>query len=133
MPVISVPKLGPEGWVSDKNELLNELFKHAMASDLSQSNMYLGSVTSIPGIIQRSGNDMELLLDTLSVELRYYVERYFDSAEVSAVDSTPNEEARREIDIDVTAYHDGVAYNLGAALRATTNQATKYFMEVIGR
>lgn len=77
-----IPELGG-GWTSDIEGKLALALAHALAADASQSNIYAGSITSIPSIIHRYQHETDLMSSEMEIKLREYLDRLFDSSKVS--------------------------------------------------
>ena len=126
-----VPTLSPEGWIKDPAEMLNRLFMHADAAAESQSPLYYGSITSIPGIISRNPNNINETASALSEALTRYFGRYFTKAEVNVRDDTPDDSARREVILDVRVSDGTKQYSLGVTLQRSSSESTNYYVKIL--
>lgn len=116
-----LPVVGPEGWLTEPSKILRMAFDHMYVSDYDQSDIYKGNITSLQYIMSLYPKDIDKTIELLTESINKYMLRYFENADISIIDITPNEnEALRtlEISINVTA-KDGKIYSLGAAISET--------------
>jgi len=110
----AVPQLSVEGYVTNKNIIMMKLYEHFLASDYSQSNIFLHKVESLKFIISEHSNPYDLKSNITSALTRLY-ERYFKNVEV-LVDVDVGD-SNNQLYIDVTCVDDdGVRYTLSRTL-----------------
>lgn len=109
-----VPTLTTANWVSDPSTKAIVLMEYFLASQRSQTAFYTGQITSLPGLIQRHGQDPQRLSERTRDRLQDYLSRYFDEVVVNA-DATHLDAINGQFNIrlDVTVVQDGSAYSLG--------------------
>lgn len=115
---IAVPSLSLEGFITDIRKTCDLLLAHYFASDFSQSNCFMGEISSLSYQVQQYGSDPDRLKSDIEVKLTRYLERHFDSAFVSVTinagtSGTPN---RYNIDVDATVVKGEQRYSVGHLL-----------------
>lgn len=96
-----LPTLRTAGWLSDITTLSTALMEYFISSDRSQSDIYIGHVSSLPYLIRQYGNNPSLLVDNVEITLRNYFSRYFESVICSISHNDPYGDGRYNIDIDI--------------------------------
>lgn len=101
MPV-TVPTLSENGWVTDSQAMTEYLFTYFLLSEYSQTQLYLGSISSFPWILQKyKGNTMELT-SALTSALNTYYRRHFPNVDIEVTEKTiDSESSKAEITIYV--------------------------------
>ncbi len=97
----ALPHLSVEGFITNKNILMVKLFEHFIASEYSQSNIYIHKVASLKYLLYHYKETDELyreLTNTLTVMYKCY----FETAEVHVDITDDPESSVNEITIDIT-------------------------------
>ena len=76
-----IPSLSPEGWVKNKYDIIELGFKHFLASDQNQSNLFKDKVSSLKYIAAMYTTDEELRTGIID-GLESLFESYFDLVEI---------------------------------------------------
>lgn len=93
------PTLSSDGWVTDSNITANYLFSHFLESDHSQTQLYLGSVSSLAKIIQETQSDPLETSLLLRRRLDEYFSRYFDGVVIETTHKQlPNKPTEFSVD-----------------------------------
>lgn len=110
-----VPTLSASGWTNDVSEKADKLMSYYFVSEASQSNMYLGNITSLPYQIQQNGHNEVELQRMVQKELEGLFGRYFDTAvvEVSTDKPLANDPNRINLRVSVIVTEGGRNYSLG--------------------
>lgn len=126
-----VPTLTLAGWKKEIREKADALISYFFYSDASQSNIYLGNVTSLPKIIEQYGNDEVRIRSEMESQLNRYLSRYFEYVDVNTDVKIPedNKDNRMEILTSIIVGENGVKYDLSRLLR--TKSGT--IIEIIDR
>jgi hypothetical protein len=114
-----LPLLSEDAWVSDAKQKADYLMAHFFLSDYSQTQLYLGQVSSMPWIIQATQGDMLQTVLQLRQALQTYFGRYFDDVIADVADSTPTNSSVAEIVIYIS-FKDpetGLTHTLNEVLR----------------
>lgn len=114
-----VPTLSEDAWVSDAKQKADYLMAHFFLSDYSQTQLYVGKVSSLPWVIQSTqGNMMQTVLQ-LQQTLETYFGRYFDNVVVDVVDQTPTDSSSAEIVLYIafTDPETGATHTVNEVLR----------------
>lgn len=115
---IAVPSLSTEGFVTDIRKMCDLLLAHYFASDFSQSNCFMGEISSLAYQVQQLGSEPERLKTDIETKLTQYLEAHFDAAIVNVkitpgTSGTPN---RYNIDCDATVIKGDQRYSVGHLL-----------------
>lgn len=126
-----VPTLTAAGWVNDIRDKCDRLMTYFFYSDYSQSNFYLGNITSLPDIINRYGNDKSAITFETEKAMKVYLLRYFDQVECTAKVIIPEneEDNRMELQVSLEVVENGVKYDLFKLLKIVNSK----LVEVIDR
>lgn len=81
MAVKGIATLGPKGWITDGQTMLDMVMAWAYASDASQSLFFSGKITSIAKIVH-SCKTIESAAPALQSALKEYLSCFFDYVEV---------------------------------------------------
>ena len=84
-----LPTLSEDAWVTDSTAQVDYLFSHFFLSDYSQTQLYVGKVSSLPWIIQEGQGNMQRTTELLQQTLMKYFSRYFTRVTIEVTDSTP--------------------------------------------
>ncbi len=80
---LNVPTVSTDGWVNDDGTKAYRLLEYFLISDYSQSNMYLGNITSLKYIMGETlGLPPDRIADTIKEALVGMYDRYFKEFEI---------------------------------------------------
>lgn len=116
MPSNPVSSLSSNGWITDPFKKADVLLARFLnVNQPSQSNIYTGNIHSLPGIIQKWGNNSLRLQQETQQELEDYFNGYFEavSATVHVIDPTSTTDARTTLQVNVMLTDRGQTYSLG--------------------
>jgi hypothetical protein len=114
-----VPALSEDAWVTDAKQKADYLMAHFFLSDYSQTQLYVGNVSSMAWIIQATQGDMMQTVLQLRQALQLYFGRYFEDVVADVADNTPADSSAAEIVIYI-AFKDpetGIVHTLNELLR----------------
>ena len=113
-----VPTLSPAGWVKNIVDKLDFLATYIFLSNYSQSVIYADKIVSIPWLIQQYGNDLNSLMQHMTITLEEYFKRYFDEASVVVERSSKDDPASNRVSLSliVNVIEDGQQYSLAHAV-----------------
>ena len=114
-----VPSLSEDGWVTDAKHKADYLMAHFFLSDYSQTQLYLGQVSSLPWVIQAGQGDIPRTVSLLRQTLATYFQRYFDEVVVEVTDQTPVDSSSVELVLYI-AFVDpqtGLTYTVNEVLQ----------------
>lgn len=77
-----VPSLSSRGWVSDVIGKMDMLLANFLTSDYSQTELYLGNISSMQYLVKVYGSDPRTFSQELQRKLEDYIGRYFDAVQV---------------------------------------------------
>lgn len=123
-PIIPVPSLSPQGWVTspaDKIDLLMSYFYTAM---YSQTTLWQGNVTSLQWIIEEYGNDPSEVTLQLRDRVERYLNRYYPKVDVrcSNDDGSDNLTGNITLMLDIVITEEGKDYSVGAKIRTRNSK-----------
>lgn len=84
-----VPSLSEDGWVNSPILMGDYLISHFFLSDYSQTELYNGSVSSLPYLITQYQGNITGLLTAVQSTLQQYLSRYFSSVTIET-NQVPN-------------------------------------------
>ncbi len=125
--LVYFPALDMEGWVTSGVHIADYIFSHFFLSDYSQTQLYLGHVSSLSWILQTHQNDIRKIVSTTENTLRSYFQRYFNNvvAEVT-YDADPTNLSKLELTIYVSFEDsDGKQHTLGRLLNVINSKIAK--------
>lgn len=107
------------GWVISSEIMADSMFSHFFATDYSQSNIYLGNITSFAWIVQNNLNDMTGLIAAVRSSLTTYFSRYFQNVTVEVQEKLDLTDSSK---VGITIYvaftdNAGKTYNLARLVR----------------
>jgi len=79
----AVPVLGSEGWVTDGDRMMRQLYALIFSADQAQDPIYKDAVTSMGYLIQMYGSDSSAFQSNVTTALKGMFGRYFDNVSVS--------------------------------------------------
>jgi len=109
----AVPSLSSDGFITEIRKKADMVMAHYFASDYSQSNAFLGEVTSLAYQVQQYGSDTNRLKEEIETKLTRYLERYFDAASVTVTITDGTSANRYNIDFDAMVVKDNLRYSVG--------------------
>lgn len=122
----AVPSLSTDGWVTDIRKKADLVIAHYLASDYSQSNVFLTRITSLAYQVQTYGHDPEQLQPLIQSSLQAYLERYFESATVKVtIESSEQGTARYDIRFDGVVTQGGLRYSVGKLIEVQNNKVKR--------
>lgn len=115
------PVLGPAGWVSEPNGILTRMFTTFIANDYSQSNIYQGSVISLPWILNNNQDDNVAITELTQKQLKRWLDSHApdNDLQVRVVNNSDNSTATLVINATITK--GGRKYSAGRAIRYNTD------------
>lgn len=126
----AVPQLGGIGWITETKEKMKILFAHALVTDKSQSNLYEGTITSIPYFIAKFQKDPQLMATELEIALVTYYQRYFDSVEIIVEAINLTEDVNYSLSISIKVTEEGEAFNLSFLADIDDGSLTNVIQEI---
>lgn len=120
-PVIPVPTLSTQGWVTDPSTKFDKLLADFFLADHNQTYLYKGNVKSLQGLIEKHGTSIQGLIEELNMTLKIYLERYYDIVEVSVLpanDMYLDPVGRMELKISIGVNDRGTQAQFGRLLQA---------------
>ncbi len=87
-----VPTLSGRGWLRTSAEKADQILSWFYVSDYSQSELFLGNITSFAYLVQRYGSDKNMLVTHTNDTLEAYFRRYMPNTFVSVTAKYLNEE-----------------------------------------
>lgn len=126
-----VPTLTTAGWKTEIRDKADTLMSYFFYSDASQSNIYLGNITSLPKIIEEYGNEESSIRSQMESLLNQYLSRYFDYVDVNVDVRIPEDSVdnRMEVLMSVVVGEKGVKYDMSRLLRSKNGK----IIEIIDR
>lgn len=76
---ISVATLSTQGWVTDLSSKIDILLSYFVSTDKEQSNIYLGSLSSLQYIVEQHSGDPLSTADTIARTVQQYLGRYYEN------------------------------------------------------
>jgi hypothetical protein len=119
-----VPTLSIAGWISAPVDKADVLMSHFFEAEKSQTHLYGDNVSSLQWLVQRHGNDPSNMSFQLRSTLEAYLNRYFDTAQVTVNvndDGTP----RYELQVYMQVVADGKTYSIGKLLQVNNSKIQK--------
>ena len=109
---IVVPSL--TDWITDPQRQLNTMFANALLSDYSQSDIYLGNVTSLPYLVAQHQHNPTTMANVMEDALHAYYIRVFPIVSVSVTfsDSVDN---KYQLFISITITVGSANYSLATS------------------
>ena len=109
-----VPTLSTAGWVSDVANMAVKLMDYFITSDVSQSQLYRGEITSLRHLVQRHGSNPTYLEEHVRTQLSNYLSRYFDDVQVNTrTTGLDVADGRYTLVLDVMLSKDSKQHSLG--------------------
>lgn len=127
MPKVLYPSLDPDGWVFSPMETADKLMADFFDANYSQTDIYLGNVSSFAYIVQITKGNVNECIKKLQETLTSYFLRYFSNVTVE-VDSLDKENlsSKAEISIYMTFTDvDSQVYNLGKLIQMKNSRINK--------
>lgn len=121
------PSLDPDGWLSAPMDVADKLLSDFFNSNYSQSDLYLGNVSSFGYIMQVTKGDIDACKDMLRQTLKTYFSRYFPSVSVdieTEPTTVPSSKTTLNIYMSFTDV-DGKTYQIGKMLHTEGTKISK--------
>lgn len=126
---VQVPSLSASGWVGNISEKLDKLIGYFFISDFSQSQLYNGSIASLPYIIKTCAEDRSRLRSTTNKTLTNLLRPYFDSVQidVQVLNDDPTDPGKVNLRVDATVTQDGTIYSVGKEIQTINGKVVAIF------
>lgn len=123
----AVPTLSSSGFVVQVAEKADRLLSYFFTSEASQSELYNGSIASLPDLIQKFNDQTTELVKATESLLSAYFSRHFDNVNVIASTNypQPGDESRTNLTIRVTFVDKGQPYDLGRIVNIVDSKIAK--------
>lgn len=122
-----LPMLNRNGWIENKEIVIDKLFEHFLASEYSQTNLLYGEVASLKFILASSTNVDTIRHDIISA-LNTLFSKYFDTVSVY-VNVVSDEAGTNIFNISMEIKDDGETYTLYKAVETRLGKITKFNQE----
>lgn len=125
-----LPTLDTAGWVTDVAEKAERLLGYFITSDFSQSNIFLGSIQSLPSVIQASASDFLVLRRVVEDQINSLFRPYFQGVSTN-VTIEPNvingieSDAQYTIRLELKVTESGITHSLGRLLSVSNSSLNK--------
>jgi hypothetical protein len=129
-PVFSLSR---KGLITEPGPKANQQMGYYLASDMSQSILYAGSVRSLQGTIQQVGNNNASLLEAkITQDLNAIFGAVFDAATATVTVTAPAFDGtyRYNIAMAVQFTENGIPYNLPQILKSVTNGVVENLIDL---
>lgn len=98
-----LPSLSTDGWVFATAEKADYLISHFFVAEFSQTQLYVGYVSSFPKIIQNNQGNMTRTIEDLKSTLTSYFSRYFTNVVIDvSYKEVPEKSGKVQIDLYVS-------------------------------
>lgn len=126
---IPVPSLSSRGWSTELSDRADLLLSYYFTSDYLQSVLFHGQITSLQYTLEQHQDAPRSLQTALEVELKDYLDRYFEATEVVVEVSAKDDKEPNKLQITylVKVQQAGQIYSLGRAVLATDNTIQDIF------
>lgn len=121
----SIPSLTLDGWIENKHMQMAKLWEYFMASEYSQSNTFLGDISSLKYILA-STDPKRGLVNKLESTLGKLYGRYFDQASVSVNMEAKSDDAVYKFYIVVNCRDDEKEYSLQREIAYSKGKIENY-------
>ena len=112
MPTNPMVTLDTDGFLTDPAKISARLLNYFFWSDESQSNLFRGAISSLPGIISRNPNNIQVIKDGIESALNRLFSAHFDEVNIvishesiNKTDGTPS--AQVNISVGISFRHNG--------------------------
>lgn len=124
LPTPVIPTLSTEGWETNPSVQIAKLWEYYQAADYSQSNTFLGSISSLQYTLQKTRNprDLKNLIET---DIRSLYGSYFDTVE-PVVDLQDHTDGRILIHVDLIVTRGDEEYTLTRSIMGTSSGIIGY-------
>jgi hypothetical protein len=122
------PSLSTSGWISSGQDMADYVFSQFFLSDYSQTQLYLGQVSSMSWVLNRTAGSISDAMTLLQRTLNNYFGRYFDNVVVEVSqgpDSTTGSSATSLRIYASFTDSQGVNINLGRSIEIVNNKVKK--------
>lgn len=123
-----LPMLNRNGWIENKEIVIDKLFEHFLASEYSQTNLLYGEVASLKFILASSANVDSIRHDIISA-LNTLFSKYFDTVSVYVNVVSDEKTGTNIFNISMEIKDDGETYTLYKAVETRLGKITKFNQE----
>ena len=123
-----LPMLNRNGWIENKEIVIDKLFEHFLASEYSQTNLLYGEVASLKFILASSANVDTIRHDIISA-LNTLFSKYFDTVSVYVNVVSDEKSGTNIFNISMEIKDDGETYTLYKAVETRLGKITKFNQE----
>ena len=123
-----LPMLNRNGWIENKEIVIDKLFEHFLASEYSQTNLLYGEVASLKFILASSANVDTIRHDIISA-LNTLFSKYFDTVSVYVNVVSDEKTGTNIFNISMEIKDDGETYTLYKAVETRLGKITKFNQE----
>lgn len=122
-----VPSLSGKDWVESLPEKADLLMSYYFVSEASQTQLYVGTIVSLPAQVQLFGHDEQELRFNIQKDLTTLLSPYFDNVEASVRTDLPNaaDPNRINITVDVIVTEGGQRYSLSRLISTVNSKITE--------
>lgn len=127
MPLCLYPSLDTDGWLSSPTDVADKLMSDFFDSNYSQTDIYLGNVSSFGYIMQVTKGDLNACKSKIEETLKSYFLRYFSNVTIEVTTESVNPtSSKAELGIYMTFTDtDGKMYNLGKLVQLEGTKVNK--------
>lgn len=117
--------MSAKGVIRDPQEKASWLLAYYLTSNYSQSNIFRGSILSLPKRIQEFDRDVEDLRSKLREDIENLLRPYFDDVSCLVTTSFPEKDDPRAVNatVEVIFTEAGERYSLGRVISVAGNKA----------
>lgn len=128
MTVPTVPTLSTIGWTTDPAVMFDYAFADFMTSNYSQSVEYVGSIASLPWVIQKTAQNTSALQSIAQQTLENHLTGLFEVVQVRAeVRDHPTQVGAQQLIFYVGGMVDGKPYNFVRAIENIESKTLQLF------
>nr|DAQ33493.1 MAG TPA: hypothetical protein [Caudoviricetes sp.] len=117
-PVPVIPTLGIEGWESNPSAQVAKLWEYYQAADYSQSNSFLGGISSLQYTLQKTRDPRELK-NLITTDINNLYGSYFDQVQ-PMVEVKDMNDGRIVVNVDLAVTRGEDEYTLTRSIVGTT-------------
>lgn len=121
-----VPTLSVKGWLEDPKAKADRILAYYLTSNHSQTNIFRGSIASLPKLVQQYGNDADALRTKSRQQLEQLFAGFFDQVFVETLVElvNPQDPNRLNLTVHIQVMQDGVPYDLANLLEISNRTIT---------
>lgn len=125
---IGIPSLSKDGWIDNRDTILEKLYLYWLAADIQDSNLFSSNISSLKYALSKTDN-IDGSITYIKDSLYMLYKKYFDTLTIDVQKNT--EGSKVYLGINIIGYYNNKKYTLEKALLVNNDNKIEHLRTLL--